>query len=144
MIILRTNYQSFTLHIVGYEFPNATCLHDKQWLNVRIKVSDPNYHWQAIDPCIMTSELTHLKEWFYGLHKSKGSTSIHFMEPEIALQYDSITNNLFILLNYGFHPQYNDNHSRSSREPYKLSFPVYQKMLNHIQEQISKYIENYP
>ena len=51
------------LAILGYQFPHLNDYDDGNWLNVRVRVTDPRGSWERSDPCLMTFEAAELAVW---------------------------------------------------------------------------------
>jgi len=89
----------FSLTVVGYQFPTVTAQtdpYDANWLMVKLHVETDAARWTSIDPCLLTSELRSLAEWFTRVaereprvvtdvtYDQRGGDALTFIEPNVA------------------------------------------------------------
>jgi len=89
MIIYNSDYStSFSLEIVGYEFPNIIDkYYDSNWLMVKVGVTTEDKKWFAIDPCVLTFEVDELIDWFENVkNESIQYQKIVFIEPFLKFE----------------------------------------------------------
>ena len=88
------------LDIVGYQFtdpdqgansPSLT-FSDCNWLMVRgwITLPAPGHTWEFWDPCLNTTELMNLADWFSKISASPIPRVISFMEPNLRLSFSPL------------------------------------------------------
>lgn len=79
------------LAILGYQFPAITDDDwDSNWLNIQIHAQDERGSWTATDPCLLTTDLTHLAEWFEATAGRQPRQRIDFIEPNLAFEVAAI------------------------------------------------------
>jgi hypothetical protein len=80
---------TFELTPVGYQFPSADDLHDRNWLNVQVRVTSAHGSWGGVDPCLLTWELDALAQWMRAWARGAAGTAepaLEFMEPELDFE----------------------------------------------------------
>jgi hypothetical protein len=82
------NNTSFTLTIVGYQFPAlATTPYDSNWLDIRIDVTSTQGTWSATDPCLLTYEVQQLADWLEAIGERRNTSSVcSFTEPCLVFE----------------------------------------------------------
>ena len=85
MIFIDHN-NSFEMNLVGYQFKGRNNDEfDDNWLNIEVKVSQPNGSWSSTDPSLLTWEVARLIEWLES--NGQESTEIDFIEPNIRFEF---------------------------------------------------------
>jgi hypothetical protein len=59
----RNGNSWFRLHVLAYQFPEATDLDDANWLIINGECSLKGRQWSFIDPCLETWDLERLATW---------------------------------------------------------------------------------
>jgi hypothetical protein len=72
---------SFSLTIVGYQFPEADDYWDANWLVTRVDVRNHEGKWSATGAVLLTSEADRLAEW---LEAPTGE--LEFLEPNLVFE----------------------------------------------------------
>lgn len=52
-----------TIHVVGYQFPDADDGYDANWLTIQIEAKNEEGNWIASSPCLLTWELEWAARW---------------------------------------------------------------------------------
>src|SRR6266536_3133930 len=88
MKLSSPNSTSFTLTIVGYQFPAlATTPYDSNWLDIHVDVTTDQGTWSATDPCLLTYEVQQLADWLDAIGERRNDSSIcSFTEPCLVFQ----------------------------------------------------------
>lgn len=74
---------SFTLTIIGYQFPQlSTTPYDSNWLLIRIDATNIQGTWSATDPCLLTYDVSRLANWLDALATGTVTdATCDFLEP---------------------------------------------------------------
>ena len=76
------NNCSFTMSLIGYQFPELEDGDDSNWLNVKIEVSHQQGKWSAVDPALLTYEVKWLIDWLRAVSDGKyDERHLWFLEP---------------------------------------------------------------
>lgn len=79
------------LTVLGYQYPAITDDEwDSNWLNIQIHAQDERGSWTATDPCLLTTDLTYLAEWFEATASRQSQQRINFLEPNLAFEIAAI------------------------------------------------------
>ncbi|HDR7798266.1 PadR family transcriptional regulator [Bacillus tropicus] len=85
-MIFQNEIVSLHLEAVKYEFNNAFDTFDRNWLIIKVKLSEGNKVFETMDPFLQTSELQHMKEWFQTLPYPT-YTRLDFIEPNLSFEF---------------------------------------------------------
>jgi hypothetical protein len=141
---IRNDY-SFTMSVVGYQFPpQKNDPDDSEWLNIRIDVQHPDGNWTAVDPAMETYEVQELADWFRVLAAgARDKRSIDFLEPclefGVELNEDS-SEDLKVTLAYELRPPW----LKDISDEFQISFPVATINLIKTAEALERELAQYP
>ncbi|MDA1904561.1 PadR family transcriptional regulator [Bacillus cereus] len=85
-MIFQNEIVSLHLEAVKYEFNNAFDTFDRNWLIIKVKLSEGNKVFETMDPFLQTSELQNMKEWFQTL-PNPTYTRLDFIEPNLSFEF---------------------------------------------------------
>ena len=147
MIFRGVENQSVELKLVSYEFPNNRNVdeHDKNWLNVFIKVDSKIGKWQAIDPSLLTWEVVELRTWFSCLAENKEVEDklMGFTEPNLSFELRNECNSEIKTIRMHFNIELLPKSAISGRE-YFVDFKFNKDDLKQIVIDLSEEIKKYP
>src|ERR1043166_9753901 len=72
------------LHGDGYEFADERS-DSRNWLNVRMVLSNGQDTWSAVSPCMLVFEVDQLAAWLEALGLGQRPKALQFMEPNLAV-----------------------------------------------------------
>ena len=87
MILNCENDQTVELKIHNYEFPDTLNKdYDANWLDICLKIENPDWKWETIDPSLLTWDVKALIEWFKTIANNEKPkfTEISNLEPNIS------------------------------------------------------------
>ena len=143
-MILVDHEKRIKLSISGYEFESADGYHDKNWLKVKVDVSDGDLNWVAEDNCLLAYELVRLRDWLKSLTVSS-EDEIRFTENELAFRFDREANVLTVVLDFYLHPKGKDyDYGEDGDEEYLLRFQMNTNKLSVLVSDVEKLISLYP
>ena len=144
MILDRSDDFSFELVIVGYQFPElADGEDDSNWLNVKIVVRHPQGAWSAVDPALLTYEVSELVDWLRALSSGDRETlEMYFLEPCLSfrLRHGAQGDELEVELAHEFRPPWAKDIDQSA----VLLFPLNQDDLFAAAESLYQQLATYP
>ncbi|KFN02364.1 PadR family transcriptional regulator [Bacillus clarus] len=85
-MIFQNEKISLHLGVVKYQLENANNTCDRNWLMVKVKLSEENSVFETIDPCLETFELQYIIKWFQSLPNPKYN-ELDFTEPNLAFEF---------------------------------------------------------
>ena len=92
MIIVGSNRARFELTIIGYEFPETIAdKWDSNWLQIRIGVESETERWDSTDPCLLTTEVLWLADWFEAAVDQHAPPRIGFIEPNLEFEVHQLS-----------------------------------------------------
>lgn len=102
---------SFTLTIMGYQFPHLVNVqYDSNWLNVKVDVRQEQGNWSATDPCVLTYEVGELINWFRAVSAGNyNERQLEFLEPFLKFDLSPLAgppDKLIIELTHPFLPPF--------------------------------------
>ena len=126
MELKANNDCSFTMSLVGYQFPELhNHQYDSNWLNVKIAVSHQGGSWSTIDPALLTYEVQGLIDWFRAASARKyDDRHLCFLEPCLSFRLAPAAGDpekLIIELSHEFRPPWA---SEDSDEEYEIEFSL--------------------
>lgn len=134
----------FELRIVGYQFPElAEAQDDSNWLNVKIVVNHPKGDWSAVDPALLTYEVSRLAGWLRAVGKGQLETrEMGFIEPCLTFKVYSggTADELKIELAHEFRPPWMKDIDHSA----KLSFHISEIDLSVAADSLDRQLAKYP
>jgi hypothetical protein len=69
---------------------SGTAIGRQHWLIVRVSVKHPRGSWTAQDPCLLTSDVSGLADWFDSVAAGQEEDAEHgFMEPNLLFRSGS-------------------------------------------------------
>lgn len=91
-ILLSDNVQSFSMSVLGYEFPESSCDGvSKNWLAVRIEVQDAQGFWECTDPSVEAGDLPRLASWLESAASGCPPKEwCYFTEPNLSFAFDGL------------------------------------------------------
>ncbi len=139
------NDYSFTMSVVGYQFPSDKNVpYDSNWLNIRIDVRHPGGDWTTVDPALLTYEVQQLADWFRDLAAGKrGDPRIDFLEPclKFAVELtEESSEELKVTLAHEFRPPW----SKDFADEFQLTFPLATINLVNTAEAVEHELAQYP
>ena len=142
------NSRSFTLTIVGYEFPAlATTPYDSNWLDIRVDVISDQGTWSASDPCLLTYEVQQLADWLDAIGEHRNASSVcSFTEPCLAFQLltdDQGQPILRILFELELRPAWAASKT-ASREDVWIELPLTLPSASRAAQELRTELERYP
>lgn len=143
---LTIDNSSFTMSLVGYQFPELEGEEDdSNWLNVKIEVSNQRGKWSAIDPALLTYEVEWLIDWLRAL--SAGNyveRESGFFEPCLSFHLspaEGDPDELVIELSHGFAPPWT---TKGSGEQHQIVFPLTSIDLTGAAQSLENQLRRYP
>jgi hypothetical protein len=135
---------SFSLDIVGYQFPDHQDDYwDANWLMMQIQIQLSEHFWSVKDPCLTTFEVQKLIEWFHQLsihatdNTSLGFTE-HYIQFELIIDHNE---NQSLRLNYIRPPK--EGIIYSEKDTISIDFPSSQipfaEIIEDLQNQLAKF-----
>ena len=112
----------FDLSIDGYQFPEILYGDDANWLMVRGEVRHPHGDWTFRDPCLETSDLERLADWFDGIATGRSEAEEDFLEPNLSFEYDSSPATISVTFSHESVPAWSGDDGRF--EGVKVIFPL--------------------
>lgn len=122
----RDDGSSFSLAVVGYQFPaETTAEYDSNWLNIRIEVVEPRGKWSCTDPALLTYEVERLAQWLEKIAAGNPtSVSESFLEPNLSFELASPSaERLRVIFSLEFRPPWLSKLEADDDE-YFVEFPV--------------------
>ena len=143
-LALRNDY-SFTLTLIGYQFPELKDEpYDSDWLNVRIDVRHPDGSWSTTDPALLTYEVQELANWFRDLAAGKRTKrNLGFLEPCLEFdlrQSEGSVETLEVTLAHEFRPPW----STEFEDKFEMTFPLASIDLVEAAESLERELARYP
>lgn len=89
---IKDNKNIFKLKVVGYQYPGAKNIDDRNWLNVQLEVSNRDKTWRLEDPILQTFELAELSKWLISTENE-----IEFLEPTISFNKKQLSEQKFLV-----------------------------------------------
>ncbi len=135
----------FELLIVGYQFPElAEAEYDSNWLNVKITARHPEGDWSAVDPALLTYEVSELADWLRAAGAGRLETrAMAFLEPCLSFKVRSgieRTDELELELAHEFRPPWAKDIDQSAT----MLFPLNEIDLTSAAYSLEHQLANYP
>jgi hypothetical protein len=136
---------SFTMSLIGYQFPELEHAHyDSNWLNVKIVVSQGRSKWSAVDPALLTYEVQSLADWLKELSTGKyARRHLWFTEPCISfhlLPSEGEPDRLVIEFSHEFRPP----RANDPDVDHHIAFPLASIDLINAAQQLENQLHQYP
>ena len=89
MDLTGSDGQRFRLKVAGYQFPDRpSAEYDSNWLNITIRVTQPQGRWTSTEPSLLTYEATALADWLEA--QARGTPTEEeeesFVEPNLLFR----------------------------------------------------------
>lgn len=141
----RDNNLKYSLMIEGYQYPELETGWDGNWLLIYSKVEYQNVNFERSDPCLVTSEVENIINWFRCI--SSGSvpehTNLSFTEPNLEFQLYRKRNNLVqygIKLDLELKPNFKIDDSKNEFVMiFEHSFEELRKIALSFEKQLAKF-----
>ena len=122
MTLIDESGRSWTLAVIGYQFPEAgrrSDRSDRNWLQVRVRCEGPSRAWERSDPALTTWDVAELVGWLRG----HSADTIEFMEPSLAFERTDPTR-LIMVLDHGLRPPASADSTEASGDwtPVRVEF----------------------
>ena len=136
---------SFTMSLIGYQFPELEDVEDdSNWLQVKIVVNHRRGKWSAVDPALLTYEVEWLIDWLKELSAGKyDKRELRFTEPCISfhlLPSKGEPDRLAIGFSYEFRPPW----AKDLHEEHQIAFPLASIDLMNAAQLLENQLHQYP
>lgn len=143
MIISNKFGDTFSLGILGYQFPQKTGdNNDGNWLIIRLTVALDGTTWNITDPCMSTHELHYMADWFQKLMDHETTTDeCDFTEPAFKMVLKSNANQDRILQ---FQVSPSANLFMDEGNTFLIDVPVEEINFGEVMNNLIQYQRKYP
>ncbi len=141
------NGDTLLFSIKGYQYQNCykdMYEHDKNWLNVWVKIKTNEAVYEAQDPTMLTWELKELLDWFVSISKAKvpKHKTITFIESTIYFKLQNENIKEGVNLNVHLCCELNPKHWET--KDYVFATKLNQNEIKEVISKIRKLIKQYP
>lgn len=129
---------SIKIKILGYEFPeivNDPYGYDSNWLNVSVTVQAGDLNWSSTHPCLLTSDLNQICQWFRKIIKGKKTKkTLSFIEPCLEIRW--LEKQCF---EFKFAHELSPQKKKDVVVPVEWSVAELEKFVSHLEAELGKY-----